>query len=97
MYGYGSAYLDWSGPMGVGRWGWGDGGGEIGVGKWGWGDGGGPMGQGWEFAHLISEGITRFLSKNEQMSDFLKKMSDSLVRTFLVSDLSDSLTIAHFL
>ena len=25
MYGYGSAYLDWSGPMGVGRWGWADG------------------------------------------------------------------------
>ena len=34
--------------------------------------------QGWEFAHLISERIARFLSKNERMSDLLKKMSDSL-------------------
>ena len=53
--------------------------------------------QGWEFAHLISERITHFLSKNERMSDSLKKMSDSLIRSFLVSDLSDLLTIAHFL
>ena len=30
-------------------------------------------------------------------SDSLKKMSDSLIRSFLVSDLSNSLTIAHFL
>ena len=49
----------------------------------------GNDGQGWEFAHLIS--------KNEGMSDTLKKISDSLIRSFLVSDLSDSLTIAHFL
>ena len=28
--------------------------------------------QGWEFAHLISERIARFLSKNERMSDSLK-------------------------
>ena len=48
-------------------------------------------------AHLISEGITRFLSKNERMSNLLKKMSDSLIPSFLVSDLSDSLTIAYFL
>ena len=53
--------------------------------------------QGWEFAHLISGRITRFWSKNEQMSDSLKKISDSLIRSFLVSNLSDSLTIAHFL
>ena len=53
--------------------------------------------QGWEFAYLISEWITRFLSKNEQMSYSLKKMSDSLIRSLLVSYLSDSLTIAHFL
>ena len=53
--------------------------------------------QGWEFAHLISARIARFLSKNERMSDSLKKMSNSLIRSFLVSDLSDSLTIAHFL
>ena len=28
---------------------------------------------GWEFAHLISERIARFLSKNERISDSLKK------------------------
>ena len=49
--------------------------------------------QGWEFAHLISERIARFLSKNERMSDSLKKMSDSLIRSFLVSEMSDSLTL----
>ena len=51
----------------------------------------------WEFAHLIPEQIAIFLSKNERMSDSLKWMSDSLICSFLVSDLSDSLTIAHFL
>ena len=35
-----------------------------------------------------------FLPKNEQIA---KKMRDSLICSFLVSDLSDSLTIAHFL
>ena len=49
--------------------------------------------QGWEFAHLISERIASFLSKNEQMSDSLKKMSDSLIRSFLVSEMSDLLTL----
>ena len=44
--------------------------------------------QGWEFAHRFSERIARFLPKNEQMSDFLKKTSDSLIRSFLVSDLN---------
>ena len=34
----------------------------------------------WEFAHQFSEQITRFLPKNEQMSDSLEKMSDSLIR-----------------
>ena len=38
-----------------------------------------------------------FSPKNEQMSDSLKKTSDSLIRSFLVSDLSDLLMIAHFL
>ena len=52
--------------------------------------------QGWEFA-LISERIARFLPNNERMSDLLKTMCDSLIRSFLVSDLSASLTIAHFL
>ena len=40
--------------------------------------------QGWELAHLMS--------KNERMSNLLKKMSDSLIRSFLVSEMSDSLT-----
>ena len=53
--------------------------------------------QGWEFAHRFSERIARFLPKNERMSDLLKKMRDSLICSFLVSDLRDSLTIAHFL
>ena len=36
--------------------------------------------QGWEFAHRFSQQIARFLPKNEQMRDLLKKMSDSLIR-----------------
>ena len=63
--------------------------------------------QGWEFAHLISERIDHFLSKNEQMSASLKKMSNSLIfgerperfghdRSFPLSDLSESLMAAHF-
>ena len=43
--------------------------------------------QGWEFAHLISKQITRFLSKNERMSDSLKKIC-----SFLVSKTSNALT-----
>ena len=39
--------------------------------------------QGWEFAHLISKRIARFLFKNERMSDSLKK----------ISEMSDSLTL----
>ena len=53
--------------------------------------------QGWDFAHRFSERIAGFLRKNEQMSDSLKKTSDSLICSFLVSNLSDSLMIAHFL
>ena len=53
--------------------------------------------RGWEFAHLFSQRIARFLPKNERMSDSLKKTSDSLIRSFLVIKLSNSLTIAHFL
>ena len=48
-------------------------------------------------SHLISERIACFLAKNEPMRDSLKKMSDSLIRSFLVSDLSNSLKITHFL
>ena len=47
--------------------------------------------QGWEFAHRFSERITHFLLKNEGMSDSLKKPSDSLIRSFLVSDSLTSL------
>ena len=50
--------------------------------------------QGWEFAHRFSERIARFFVKNEQFTQ--KKPSDSLIRSFLVSDLSDLLMIAHF-
>ena len=54
--------------------------------------------QGGEFAHRFSERIARFLLKNEQMSNSLKKMSNSLIRSFLVlvSNLSDLLMVAHF-
>ena len=47
--------------------------------------------QGWDLAHLISERIARFLSKNERMSALVKKLSDSLICSFLVSKMSDSL------
>ena len=53
--------------------------------------------QDWEFPHRFSERIAHFLPKNERMSDSLKKMSNSLIHSFLVSNLSDSLTIAHLL
>ena len=53
--------------------------------------------QGWEFAGRFSKRIASFLPKNERMSNSLKKTSYSLIRSFLVSNLSDSLTIAHFL
>ena len=52
--------------------------------------------QSWKFAHWFSELIARFLQNNEQMSDLLKKTSDSLIRSFLVSNLSESLMVAHF-
>ena len=63
--------------------------------------------QGLEFAHRFSERIARFLQKNEQMSDSLKKTSDSLIfgerperfahgHSILVSDLSKSLMVAYF-
>ena len=52
--------------------------------------------QGGEFAHRFSTRIARFLPKNEKMSDLLKKMNDSLICSFLVSDLSDLLTSLIF-
>ena len=58
-------------------------------------------------AHRFSEQIARFLRKNEQMSDLLKKTSDLLIfgerpariahgRSFLVCNLSDLLTLLIF-
>ena len=48
--------------------------------------------QSWEFAHRFSERIARCLRKNEQMSDSLKKTRGfAHGRSFLVSDLSESL------
>ena len=65
--------------------------------------------QGWEFAHRFSERITRFLPKNERMSDSLKKQRFTHLlifveqperfvhdRSFPLSDLSESLKVAHF-
>ena len=43
------------------------------------------------FAHQFSEQIARFLWKNERMSDSLKKTSYLLIRSYLLSNLSDSL------
>ena len=47
------------------------------------------LSEGWESTHQISERIAHFLRKNEQMSNSLKKTSDSLICSFLVSNLSD--------
>ena len=47
--------------------------------------------QGWEFAHRLSEQIARFLQKNVRPERFAQGGS------FLVSDLSESLMVAHFL
>ena len=44
------------------------------------------LNQGWEFAHRFSERITRILREKKRA-----------IRSFLVSDLSDSLKVAHFL
>ena len=52
--------------------------------------------QGWEFTHRFSERIARFLPKNERVRDSRNKMSDSLIRSFLVSDLSNLLTSLIF-
>ena len=81
----------------MGQWGWGDGGGEIGVGKLGWGDGGGPMGAGLGIRSFDFQMNRSFFVQKLTNERFAKKMSDSFIRSFLVSDLSDSLTIAHFL
>ena len=49
--------------------------------------------QGWEFSVFYQ--IARFLRKNEQMSDSLKN-EQFTCHSFLVSDLSDSLTSLIF-
>ena len=45
---------------------------------------------------ILSERIACFLRKNERMSDSLKKTSNLLIRSFLVSDLSHLLTSLIF-
>ena len=52
--------------------------------------------QGWEFTHRFSERSGPFLGKNKRMSDSLKKTSNLLIHSFLVSDLSKLLMVAHF-
>ena len=66
--------------------------------------------QGWEFAHLFSKRIARFLPKKEQMSDSLKKneqFTHSLIfgelperfahdRSFPLSNVSELLMVANF-
>ena len=66
--------------------------------------------QGWEFAHRFSERITRFFPKMSEWAIRSKKKSDSLICSFLVSnlmrfahdrpfplrDLSESLMFSHF-
>ena len=52
--------------------------------------------QGWEFAYWFSVQISRFLRKNERMSDSLKKTSDLHIHSFLVSNLSNWLMVTHF-
>ena len=55
--------------------------------------------QGYEFAHRFSERITRFFVKKWANKRFVKKnkqFAHSLICSFLVSDLSESLLVAHF-
>ena len=63
--------------------------------------------QGWEFAHLISERIARFLSKNERFAQKNERFTHSLIfgeqperfahdRSFPLSDLSELLMVPHF-
>ena len=54
-------------------------------------------GAGLGICSLVFRANRLFLPKNERMSNSLKKTSDSLICSFLVSDLSDSLMITHFL
>ena len=47
------------------------------------------------FIGFLSE-LLVFLQKNWQMSDSLKKISNLLICSFLVSHVSEYLTVAHF-
>ena len=51
-----------------------------------------PLTQGWEFAHRFSEWIARFLRKNERIATWWATRAIRSHRSFLVSDLRDSLT-----
>ena len=56
--------------------------------------------QGWEFAHRFSEGIARFLPKNERFTHSLifgeRPERFAHDRSFPLSDLSESLMVAYF-
>ena len=52
--------------------------------------------QGRDFAHRFSERIARFFAKKWANEWFAQKMSDLLICSFLVSDLTDLLMVAHF-
>ena len=45
---------------------------------------------------LVFLAIACFLRKNERMTKSLKKTSHSIIRSFLVRDLSESLMVAYF-
>ena len=51
--------------------------------------------QGWKLAHRFSKRITRFWLKNERMSNSLKKMSNSLIRSGRSPKVSDHERFAH--
>ena len=45
----------------------------------------------------MSESLIFLNKKQGQMSDSLKKASNSLIHSFIMSDLSESLTVAHLI
>ena len=51
--------------------------------------------QGWDFTHQILELIACFLPKKWANKRFAQEVSDSLIPSFLVSNLSNLLTIPH--
>ena len=45
----------------------------------------------------MSESLIFLNKKHGRMSDSLKKASNSLIHSFIMSDLSESLTVAHLI